>query len=182
MVQEELRVLHLYLKAASRIPTSRQLGWGFYSSPPQWHSYFNGATPSNSATSWAEHIQTITETVMAFLNLVFSFLPFFAVAAIHPGIWCWSHRSCSHGFNPRDLFLTTSGKFLAIVLSSLTSLREGPVLGQGSVSPSRQQRQQLKLPAACSWGGWLREGSITVKRHQDHGDSYKAFNWDWLTV
>jgi hypothetical protein len=28
MVQEELRVLHLYLKAASRILTSRQLGWG----------------------------------------------------------------------------------------------------------------------------------------------------------
>jgi hypothetical protein len=26
MVQEELRVLHLHLKAASRIPTSRQLG------------------------------------------------------------------------------------------------------------------------------------------------------------
>jgi hypothetical protein len=28
MVQEELRVLHLHLKAASRILASRQLGWG----------------------------------------------------------------------------------------------------------------------------------------------------------
>jgi hypothetical protein len=33
MVQAELRVLHLHLKAASRILASRQLGWGFYNLP-----------------------------------------------------------------------------------------------------------------------------------------------------
>jgi hypothetical protein len=35
MVQEELRILHLHLKAASRILASRQLGLGSYSPHPQ---------------------------------------------------------------------------------------------------------------------------------------------------
>jgi hypothetical protein len=60
MVQEELRILHLHLKAASRILTSRQVGWGSYRPHPQWHSYSNRVTPSNSATSWAKHKQAIT--------------------------------------------------------------------------------------------------------------------------
>jgi hypothetical protein len=34
MVQEELRVLHLHLKAASRILTSRKLGLGYLKSKP----------------------------------------------------------------------------------------------------------------------------------------------------
>jgi hypothetical protein len=47
-------------KAASgRLPSS-QLGWGSYRPHPQWHTYSKRATPSNSATPWAEHIQTIT--------------------------------------------------------------------------------------------------------------------------
>ena len=53
-------ILHLHLKATSRILTSRQLGWGSYSPHPQWHTYSNRATPSDSVSPWAEHIQTIT--------------------------------------------------------------------------------------------------------------------------
>jgi hypothetical protein len=61
MVLEELRVLHLHLKAARRRLASRQLEWGSYSLYPQWHTYSNRAMPSNSATPLAKHIQTITE-------------------------------------------------------------------------------------------------------------------------
>ena len=66
--QEDLRVLHLHLKAARIIlndfqaarmrvlkPTPRM--------PPlfqQAHNYSNKAIPPNSATAWAKHIQTIT--------------------------------------------------------------------------------------------------------------------------
>jgi hypothetical protein len=59
-VQEELRVLHLHLKAASRILTSTQQGWMSYSPHTQWHTYSNRATPFNSATPWTEQIQTMT--------------------------------------------------------------------------------------------------------------------------
>ena len=65
MGQEELRVLHLHLKTASRILTFRKLGEGLkahtYVTQPlkQGHTHSNTVT-SNSATSWAEHIQTIT--------------------------------------------------------------------------------------------------------------------------
>jgi hypothetical protein len=59
MVQEELRVLHLHLKAASRIFTSRQLGSGL---KPTTHS--DKPTPTEPhllmCHSLAEHIQTIT--------------------------------------------------------------------------------------------------------------------------
>jgi hypothetical protein len=60
MVQEELRVLHLRLKAARMgdlkpIPTVTHL-------LQQGHTYSNRATPSNSATPWTEHIQTMTPT------------------------------------------------------------------------------------------------------------------------
>jgi hypothetical protein len=54
MVQEELRVLRLYLKAARRRLASRQLGVG--------HTSSNKATPPNSATPCAKHIQTTTYT------------------------------------------------------------------------------------------------------------------------
>ena len=60
MVQEELRVLHLHLKAPSGRLSSRQLGWEYLSPSPPWHTYSNKATPLNSATSWVEHMQTIT--------------------------------------------------------------------------------------------------------------------------
>ena len=46
MVQEELRLLHLHLKAASRVLTSRQLGQGSNSPHSQWHTYINMATPT----------------------------------------------------------------------------------------------------------------------------------------
>jgi hypothetical protein len=54
MVQEELRVLRLHLKAACRIQTSRQLGWESYNPHPQWHTYSNRVTPSNCATLWGQ--------------------------------------------------------------------------------------------------------------------------------
>jgi len=62
MVQAELRVLNLPLKAASGILASRQLGLG-YKSPQllqQDHTYSNRATISNSAMPLGEHIQTIS--------------------------------------------------------------------------------------------------------------------------
>jgi hypothetical protein len=55
MVQEELRILFLHLKAASRILTSRQLGWGSYSPHPQWHTYSSKATP----TPRRSHLQIV---------------------------------------------------------------------------------------------------------------------------
>ena len=61
MVQAELRVLHLPLKAANGRLTPRQLGWGSYWPHPQWHTHSNKAISSNHATSWAEHKQTIIE-------------------------------------------------------------------------------------------------------------------------
>jgi hypothetical protein len=45
MAQEELRVLHLYLKAARRRLASRQLGGGSQSPGPQGHTSSNKATP-----------------------------------------------------------------------------------------------------------------------------------------
>jgi hypothetical protein len=59
MVQEELRVLRLYPKAASGRLTSRQLGW-LLSPHPQWHTYSNQATPPDGTTPWSENIQSIT--------------------------------------------------------------------------------------------------------------------------
>jgi hypothetical protein len=52
--------------SASRRPTSRQLGQGYWGQHPQWHTYSNKATPPNSATPWAKHIQTITVTTSGF--------------------------------------------------------------------------------------------------------------------
>ena len=55
--------LHLHLEATRRKLASRQLR---VLKPTvthllqQGHTYFNKATPSNSATPWVEHIQTIT--------------------------------------------------------------------------------------------------------------------------
>jgi len=60
MVQAEVRVLHFHLKAANGRLTSRHLGSGSDSPHPQWPTHSNKATP-NTATPWAEHIQTITE-------------------------------------------------------------------------------------------------------------------------
>jgi hypothetical protein len=47
-------------KQLARRLTSRQLGWRSYSPCPQWHTYSNKATPPNSATPWAKHIQSTT--------------------------------------------------------------------------------------------------------------------------
>ena len=75
MVQEELRILHLHLKAARRILTSRQLDEGLkvhtYSDTPNLtrpHLIQQGHT-LNSATPWAEHIQTITFHSLAPIGL-----------------------------------------------------------------------------------------------------------------
>ena len=51
LVQEELGVLHLVLKANKRrLLSSRQLEGGSQNLPPQWHTSSNKATPPNSAT------------------------------------------------------------------------------------------------------------------------------------
>jgi hypothetical protein len=60
LMEEELRSLLLNLKAARRRLASRQLGQGSWSPHPQWYTYSNKASPPNSATSWAKHMQTIT--------------------------------------------------------------------------------------------------------------------------
>jgi hypothetical protein len=64
---EELRVLPLVLKAARRRLASRQLGLRVLKPTPtvthflqQGHIDSNKATPPNSATPWAKHIQTTT--------------------------------------------------------------------------------------------------------------------------
>jgi hypothetical protein len=46
MVQAELKVLHLYLKAARRRLASTWLWGGSSSPPPQWHASANKATPT----------------------------------------------------------------------------------------------------------------------------------------
>ena len=58
-----------YLKAASRILTFRRFGWGSYSTHLQWHTNSNRTIPSNSATPWTEHIQTITFHSLALRGL-----------------------------------------------------------------------------------------------------------------
>jgi hypothetical protein len=68
MVQEELRVLYLHLKAASRILASFQAARMRILKPiptmtcllQQGHTYSSRATPCNSVTPWAKHIQIIT--------------------------------------------------------------------------------------------------------------------------
>ena len=63
MVQEELRILCLHLKA-----TRKRLGSTQLLKPmptvthllQQSHAYFNKAMLPNSSTSWAKHLQTIT--------------------------------------------------------------------------------------------------------------------------
>jgi hypothetical protein len=60
MALEELRVLHLVLKANRRLLSSRQLGGRSLSPPSQWHISFNKATPPKSATPWVKHIPTTT--------------------------------------------------------------------------------------------------------------------------
>jgi hypothetical protein len=55
MVQEELRVLHVHLKAASRILASRQLGQGSYSPHPQWYTSCNKVSP----TPTRPYLQTV---------------------------------------------------------------------------------------------------------------------------
>ena len=62
MVQEELKVLHLHPKEA-RNRLRRQLGGVSPSPPPEWYTFSNKATPSNSATPWAKHMQTVTSSL-----------------------------------------------------------------------------------------------------------------------
>jgi hypothetical protein len=79
MVQEKLRVVHLHLKAASRILASRQLGWGFEA---QTHN--DTPTPTGPhllivpLPLWAEHIQDISQKMSP-----------------HPA-FCIREHSCSH--------------------------------------------------------------------------------------
>lgn len=60
MVLEDPRVPQLQLKGGKRRLPSRLLAWGSWSWRPQWHTYYNRATPSNSTIPWTNHIQTIT--------------------------------------------------------------------------------------------------------------------------
>jgi hypothetical protein len=48
-------VLHLHLKAVRRRLAFRKLGEGFESPPPEWHTYFNMATP----TPTRSHVQIV---------------------------------------------------------------------------------------------------------------------------
>jgi hypothetical protein len=67
MVQEELRVLPLHLKAARRRLGFQAARMGILKPMPtvthllqQGHTYSNKAKSPNSATPWAKHIQIIT--------------------------------------------------------------------------------------------------------------------------
>jgi hypothetical protein len=46
--------------------TPRQLGWEYLSPSPLWHTHSNKATPLNSATPWAAHIQTTTVSIIKY--------------------------------------------------------------------------------------------------------------------
>jgi hypothetical protein len=61
MAQEELRVLHLHLKEARSRLASRKQEEGL-----QAHTSSNKATPPNSATPWAKHIQITTPVNVSF--------------------------------------------------------------------------------------------------------------------
>ena len=63
MAHKMLWVLHPILKVNRRRSASRQLGEGSQSPPPKWHTSSNKATPPNSATPWAKHIQTTTTMI-----------------------------------------------------------------------------------------------------------------------
>ena len=54
MVQAELRILHLHLKAASGRLTYRHLGLGYQNPYPQCRTHSNTATPPNIATFLAQ--------------------------------------------------------------------------------------------------------------------------------
>jgi hypothetical protein len=59
MVQEKLRVLHLYLKEArNRLGILSQVGGRSPSPPLQWYISSNKATPSNNANLWDKHMQS----------------------------------------------------------------------------------------------------------------------------
>jgi hypothetical protein len=71
MVQEELRVLHLHLKAASKILILQAARMRILKPTPtmthllqQGHTYPNRASASNSAIPWAEPIQTIIVLIL----------------------------------------------------------------------------------------------------------------------
>jgi hypothetical protein len=80
MVLEELRVLHLVLKE-NRSLAFRQLEGRSQSAPSkmthflqQGHTHSNKATPPNSATHWANHIQTtpvILDSVTSTLTIAY---------------------------------------------------------------------------------------------------------------
>jgi len=54
---------NLHLKVASRRLTSGQLGLGYQSPYPQWHTYSDKATPPNRATPRVKHIQTMAPSI-----------------------------------------------------------------------------------------------------------------------
>lgn len=59
MALEELRVLHLVLKANRRL-ASRQLGGGISHSTPTIAHFFQQGPRTNGAAPWAKHTQTTT--------------------------------------------------------------------------------------------------------------------------
>jgi len=98
-------VLHLVLKSnRRRLLPSKQLGRRSQSPSPQWHTSSNKATPPNSATPWAKHIQSTTQSEVREAGREWA--PFLGVMLLrlcfkHPvgmgshisgTIWC--HRFC----------------------------------------------------------------------------------------
>jgi hypothetical protein len=67
MVQEELRVLYLHLKAASVRLASRMR---VLKPMPTVTHLLNKATPLNSATPWVKHIQTSTPSYVLIMKVV----------------------------------------------------------------------------------------------------------------
>jgi hypothetical protein len=72
MVQEELRVLHLHLKAARRRLAPMWLeGQGSHCPAPQWYTSSNTATPPNSATPpLGKHSQSTALHTCPFISFV----------------------------------------------------------------------------------------------------------------
>ena len=81
MMLEELRVLHLHVKATSRILAYRKLGWGLKNIPTVTH-LLHQDTPPNRVTPWTKHIQTIT-----FYSLVpIGFFKYWSLWGLHLNI------------------------------------------------------------------------------------------------
>jgi hypothetical protein len=87
MVQGELRVLHLHLKAARRRLAAKMR---VLKSTPTAHTCSNKATPPNSAIPWAKHIQITTVLLVVFI--------------------C-KHFKCSHEIHQVKLYIKVRNSF-----------------------------------------------------------------------